>query len=102
MIDSPFALPMIRLAVPEIGEEEVQAVAALLRTGFLVQGRAVQALEKRLAGAVGTAHAVAVSSGMAALHLALPGLDIGPGDEVVVPGFTHPATGQAIESGGPR
>ena len=50
MIDSPFALPMIRLAMPEIGEEEVQAVAAVLRDGFLVQGPAVQAFEERVAG----------------------------------------------------
>jgi dTDP-4-amino-4,6-dideoxygalactose transaminase len=93
---------MIRLAVPEIGEEEVQAVAAVLRTGFLVQGPAVQAFEERLAATVGTAHAVAVSSGTAALHLALLGLGIGPGDEVVVPGFTHPATANVVERTGAR
>jgi perosamine synthetase len=93
---------MIRLAVPEIGEEEVQAVAAVLRSGFLVQGPVVQAFEERMAAAVGTAHAIAVSSGTAALHLALLGLDVGPGDEVVVPGFTHPATANVVERTGAR
>ena len=93
---------MIRLAVPEIGEAEIQAVASVLRTGFLVQGPVVQAFEERMAAAVGTAHAVAVSSGTAALHLALLGLDVGPGDEVVVPGFTHPATANVVERTGAR
>jgi dTDP-4-amino-4,6-dideoxygalactose transaminase len=93
---------MIRLAVPEIGEEEVRAVAAVLRTGFLVQGPVVQAFEERMARAIGTAHAVAVSSGTAALHLALLALDVGPGDEVVVPGFTHPATANVVERTGAR
>jgi dTDP-4-amino-4,6-dideoxygalactose transaminase len=93
---------MIRLAVPEIGDEEVQAVAAVLRTGFLVQGPAVQAFEERVAAKVGTRQAVAVSSGTAALHLALLALDVGPGDEVVVPGFTHPATANVVEQTGAR
>jgi dTDP-4-amino-4,6-dideoxygalactose transaminase len=93
---------MIRLAVPEIGDEEVEAVAAVLRSGFLVQGPAVQAFEARMAAAVGTAHAVAVSSGTAALHLALLALDVGPGDEVIVPGFTHPATANVVARAGAR
>jgi perosamine synthetase len=93
---------MIRLAVPEIGEEEVEAVAAILRSGFLVQGPSVQAFEARMAAAAGTAHAVAVSSGTAALHLALLALEVGPGDEVIVPGFTHPATANVVERVGAR
>jgi dTDP-4-amino-4,6-dideoxygalactose transaminase len=93
---------MIRLAVPEIGDAEVEAVAAVLRSGLLVQGPVVQAFEARMAAAVGTAHAVAVSSGTAALHLALLALDVGPGDEVIVPGFTHPATANVVERVGAR
>ncbi len=92
----------LRLTVPEIGEEEVAAVSAVLRTGFLVQGEHVRAFEERVAAATGTAHAVAVSSGTAALHLALMALGIGPGDEVVVPGFTHPATANVVELVGAR
>jgi perosamine synthetase len=93
---------MIRLAVPEIGDEEVQAVAAVLRSGFLVQGPAVEAFEQRMAAEAGTRHAVAVSSGTAALHLALLALDVSAGDEVVVPGFTHPATANVVERTGAR
>jgi len=93
---------MIRLAWPEIGDEEVQAVAAVLRSHFLVGGPAVQEFEGRVATAVGTRHAVAVSSGTAALHLALLALDVGPGDEVVVPGFSHPATANVVERVGAR
>jgi dTDP-4-amino-4,6-dideoxygalactose transaminase len=62
----------------------------------------VQDFEERLAAVVGTRHAVAVSSGTAALHLALLAMDVGPGDEVVVPGFTHPATANVVERLGAR
>ena len=88
---------MIRLACQEIGEEEVQAVAQVLRSGFLVQGKYVAELEQRAAAYLGVSDAVAVSSGTAALHLALLALNIGPGDEVVVPDFTFPATGNVVE-----
>ncbi|HUG55073.1 MAG TPA: DegT/DnrJ/EryC1/StrS family aminotransferase [Vicinamibacteria bacterium] len=93
---------MIRLAVPEIGDEEVAAAASVLRSGFLVQGPAVQAFEAAVAEVVGTRHAVAVSSGTAALHLALLALGIGRDDEVIVPGFTHPATANVVELTGAR
>ncbi len=93
---------MIRLAIPEIGETEVDAVAGVLRTGFLVQGEHVRIFEERMADFVGARHAVAVSSGTAALHLALLALGVGPGDEVVVPGFTHPATANVVELVGAR
>lgn len=88
---------MIRVIVPEIGEEEVAAVAAVLRTGFLVQGQQVQRFERMVADYVGVRHAVAVSSGTAALHLALVALGVGPGDEVIVPDFTFPATANVVE-----
>jgi len=93
---------MIRLAVPDIEEEEVAAAASVLRSGFLVQGPSVQAFEERVAAVVGTRYAVAVSSGTAALHLALLALGIGRGDEVIVPGFTHPATANVVEQTGAR
>ncbi len=87
---------MIRLAIPEIGDEEIQAVADVLRTGHLVQGRNVGRFEEDVAAYVGVKHAVAVSSGTAALHLALAALEIGPGDEVIVPDFTFPATANVV------
>lgn len=88
---------MIPLARPDIGEQEVAAVAEVLRSGQLVQGRHVAALETAAAEYLGCAHVVAVTSGTAALHLALLALEIGPGDEVIVPDFTFPATANAVE-----
>src|SRR4029453_11142387 len=60
-------------------------------------GPKVAEFEASLADAVGTAHAAVVSSGTAALHLALLALEIGPGDEVVVPAYTFPATANVVE-----
>jgi perosamine synthetase len=65
-------------------------------------GAKVGELEAALAEAVGTAHAAVVSSGTAALHLALLALEIGPGDEVVVPAYTFPATANVVELCGAR
>jgi dTDP-4-amino-4,6-dideoxygalactose transaminase len=86
----------IRLARPDVGEAELAAVAEVLATGQLTMGPKVAEFEEALAGAVGTAHAVAVSSGTAALHLALLALGIGAGDEVIVPAYTFPATANAV------
>jgi perosamine synthetase len=88
---------MMRLTIPEIGEEEIQAVVRVLRSGYLVQGEQVQEFERLVAEYVGVRYAVAVSSGTAALHLALLALGIGPGDEVIVPDFTFPATANVVE-----
>ena len=92
----------IRLARPDVGEEELAAVAEVVRTGQLTMGPKVEELERALAEAVGTAHAAVVSSGTAALHLALLALEIGPGDEVIVPAYTFPATANAVELCGAR
>lgn len=88
---------MIRVARPEIEPADMLAVSEVLASGMLVQGERVRAFEERLAGLLGSAHAVAVSSGTAALHLALLALGIGPGDEVVVPDFTFPASANVVE-----
>ena len=97
MSDTP-----IRLARPDVGEAELAAVAEVLASGQLTMGPQVEAFERALAGAVGTAEAVAVSSGTAAIHLALLALRIGPGDEVIVPAYTFPATANAVELCGAR
>lgn len=92
----------IRLARPDVGDEELAAVARVLASGQLTMGPLVGELECAIAGAVGTADAVVVSSGTAALHLALLALGIGPGDEVIVPAYTFPATANAVELTGAR
>jgi dTDP-4-amino-4,6-dideoxygalactose transaminase len=83
------AVPYAR---PSLGEEECAAVMRVLRSGYLSQGPEVAAFEDEFAAAVDAGHAVAVSSGTAALELALRATGIGPGDEVIVPAFTFIAT----------
>ena len=86
----------IRLAWPDVGAAEAEAVAAVLEDGMLTMGPRVEAFERELARVCETWHAVAVSSGTAALHVALLALDIGPGDEVLVPAYTFPATANVV------
>ena len=92
----------IRLAQPDVGEAEVAALAEVVATGMLTMGPKVGEFERALAAASGTADAVVVSSGTAALHLAMMALRIGPGDEVIVPAYTFPATANAVELCGGR
>jgi perosamine synthetase len=87
----------IRLARPDVGQAELAAVAEVVESGQLTMGRHVAEFESTLAGAVGTAHAAVVSSGTAALHLALLALGVGPGDEAIVPAYTFPATANVVE-----
>ena len=91
---------MIRLGAPDIGDEEIRAVEAVLRSGMLVQSARVREFEDAVAAFLGIEHAVAVSSGTAALHLALLASGIGPGDEVLVPDFTFPASANVVERAG--
>lgn len=93
---------MIRIAEPQIGPEEREAALAALASGQLAQGPRVAAFEEAFAAYVGAPHALAVSSGTAALHLALLAHDVGPGDEVVVPAFTFAATANAVALTGAR
>jgi dTDP-4-amino-4,6-dideoxygalactose transaminase len=92
----------IRLAQPDVGEVEAAALAEVLATGQLTMGPKVEELERLLARTVGTSHAAVVSSGTAALHLAVLALGIGPGDEVIVPAYTFPATANVVELSGAR
>jgi perosamine synthetase len=90
----------IRLARPDVGEEELAEVAAVLESGQLTMGPKVAEFEAELARACEVEHAVAVSSGTAALHLAVLALGIGPGDEVIVPAYTFPATANVVALAG--
>ncbi len=92
----------IRLAFPDVGEEELAEIAAVLETGQLTMGPKVEEFEALLAAATGTEHAAAVSSGTAALHLAVLALGIGEGDEVLVPAYTFPATANVVALAGGR
>jgi perosamine synthetase len=87
---------VIRLAWPDVGAAEAEAVAEVLASGQLTMGPKVDEFELGLAAACGTEHAVVVSSGTAALHLAVLALGIGPGDEVLVPAYTFPATANVV------
>ena len=87
----------IRLARPDVGEAELAALAEALESGQLTMGAKVEEFEHGLADAVGTTHAAVVSSGTAALHLVLLALEVGPGDEVIVPAYTFPATANAVQ-----
>ena len=87
---------MIRISAPFLGEEEISAVEHVLRSGMLSQGAYVEAFESAFADFIGVEHAIAVSSGTAALHIALLAAGIGEGDEVITTPFTFIATANAI------
>ena len=81
---------------PALGEEEVEAVAETLRSGWLTTGPRAALLEERMAEYLEAEHVLAVASGTAALHLSLVALGVGPGDEVVTTPITWPATANVI------
>jgi dTDP-4-amino-4,6-dideoxygalactose transaminase len=79
-----------------LDEGDREAVDAVLRSGWLTMGPRTEEFEERFAAHLGVPHAIAVSSGTAALHLALLAAGIGPGDEVIVPAITFVATANAV------
>jgi perosamine synthetase len=86
----------IQISLPSTGEEEWQACREPLMSGWLTQGPKVAAFEKAFAERHQVKHALAVTSCTTGLHLALAGIGIGPGDEVIVPSFTWVATANAV------
>jgi perosamine synthetase len=102
VVSRPQAGPDVRLAKPDVGEEELAEIRAVLESGRLTMGPKVDEFEQLLAGVAGTREAVAVSSGTAALHVAVLALGIGPGDEVLVPAYTFPATANVVALAGAR
>ncbi len=95
-------MTMLKLSQPNISESAIQQVADVLRSGNLVCGAEARAFETELAKFTNSRNAVLVSSGTAALYLAMVGLEIGPGDIVIVPAFTFPATVNAVIVAGAR
>lgn len=93
---------MIPITKMDFGSEDLAAVQRVLESGWLVQGREVQQFEESIAEFSGVPHAVAASSCTASLHLALKALDVGPGDEVIVPAFTWVSTASSVEHCGAR
>jgi perosamine synthetase len=96
----PILVETSRAAVPysrqSVDERDLLAVAEVLRSPWLTTGPKVDEFERLFALQVGAREAVAVSSGTAALHAAMAALDIGPGDEVIVPAMTFAATASCV------
>jgi perosamine synthetase len=84
------------MSAAEVTDGDVAAVVDVLRSGHLALGPRMEEFEGLVAGHVGVRHAVAVSSGTAALHLIVRALGLGPGDEVLVPSFTFAASVNVI------
>ncbi|WP_117210370.1 DegT/DnrJ/EryC1/StrS family aminotransferase [Allorhizocola rhizosphaerae] len=83
--------------IPCLGEEEAQAAAEAVRSGWVAQGPRVASFERSFSAAVGAAHGVAVSSCTTGLHLALIAVGVEPGDEVIVPSLSFIATANSAK-----
>ncbi len=92
----------IRLTRPALGREDLAPLAATVDSGWLTNGPRVVEFEDALRKILGTRHVVACSSGTAALQMAVLACGVGPGDEVIVPDFTFPATANAVEHSGAK
>jgi perosamine synthetase len=88
---------VIRLSVPSINDDDLAAVARVLKTGFLVQGPEVAKFEASMKAITGSKHAVALTNCTAALQLALLALDVRPGDIVPVTAYSWLSTANVIE-----
>lgn len=88
--------PFLRFALPDITEREIEAVAAVLRSGWITTGPKTQELGQRFAAAVGGGEAVMLNSCTAALHLALEAIGLTAADEVIVPSLTFAATAEVV------
>jgi len=86
---------VIPLAVPDIGEEEIEEIRKVFGTGFLTEGSTTKEFEKMVADYLGVKHAIAVTSCTTGLHAVLESLDV-KGQEVIVPDYTYPATAEAV------
>jgi dTDP-4-amino-4,6-dideoxygalactose transaminase len=86
----------IDLIKPVVGDEEIKEVSKVLRSGWLTEGKKTKEFEDEVKRYVGVEYAFATTSCTTALELALRALEVGAGDEVIVPDFTHPSTGNIV------
>jgi dTDP-4-amino-4,6-dideoxygalactose transaminase len=94
---APPAPAFLPFALPDIGEEEIAAVVACLRSGWVTTGPATRQFEQEFHTYLGgEAETISVNSATAGLHLALESLGIGPGDEVIIPTLTFTATAEVV------
>jgi len=89
-------MQQIHMASPIIGDEEINSVVDVLKSGNLAQGKKVKEFEQKYSDYCDVKHSVAVNSGTAALHAVLSSMEIGKGDEVIVPAFSFIATASAV------
>jgi len=92
----------IPISKPIIGDEEIEAVVRVLRSGMLTRGAETESFEKEFASYIGTKYAVSVMNGTVALEASLKALGVRSGDEVIVPDFTFIATASAVVNVGAR
>ena len=85
---------------PTLGEEEINAVSAVIESGHIAEGEVVARFEETFAKKMGVQHAVTVSSGTAALHLALLSMGVGPQDQVIIPSYVCAALLHAVQYAG--
>lgn len=90
----------LRAGYLELQEELEAAARRVLDSGWYILGEEVEAFEREWATYCGVEHCVAVGNGLDSLHLALLAMDVGPGDEVIVPSFTFVATWLAVSHTG--
>ena len=86
----------IKLMVPQVGERELDLIKEVFESGHLVEGDMVRRFEELVNEFSGSRHAIACTSATVGLELALKALNVGEGDEVIVPSFTHPASALAV------
>jgi dTDP-4-amino-4,6-dideoxygalactose transaminase len=92
----------VPIAKPIIGDEEIESVVEVLKSGMIAQGPKVDEFEQKFAEWVGAEYGIAVNSGTAALHTALLACGVGEGDEVITSPFTFIASGNSIVYTGAR
>lgn len=89
-------MEFIPVASPRIGEEEAKAVYSVVKTGWISMGRKVKEFEDLVCEYTGAKYAVAMNNGTSTLHALLIALDVGPGDEVIVPSLTYISSANVV------